>query len=471
VICSTGSKFGPSVLTAHILIALCLFQFLGLPLVSIAEDYESKDDDAGDFTVCPYDLYNEGKKYTNKAGRLKKQKGSSMPGDFAVSPSEITRQGEKVLKENEARQAEAKQSNDQVQVESSSSASQAQTGSSVNSEPNSVGSSKIKPSSLPSQITQPQNTVNSNTSVGNNSKNQVQPKVTASSPAPKPTLLFGRIEEISSGKGATLPLKIKLKAGVPQMDNSYDLKGSAKQHSMKANAGVTIRSFPADFQGVWQGTLTISSSEYSTLRFQFDGAEARKEQELTARGTKGNVRFDFRKDAYGNISLQPAQVVFTTTMDRSQYANMFNQVMANQTTANMINEMMQSMGASGIDPGQAQAMLGSQQILSSVPYMYSINLGDIVGGVGVTGNSLNSRVLKNEVKRLANNSIEQVIVTYDRVQNPKTGKVRDSYSESVLRFFKQNNNQLYVQAASVGYNQQGQFEDKIVMYGTVYKAR
>lgn len=266
----------------------------------------------------------------------------------------------------------------------------------------------------------------------------------AQPPAPgprKPTVLYGRIEEIVAGPGARLP--VQLKALTPKLDTSRRLQTGAS-----ALLGKVVSSYPVDWRGFWNGTLKVHAAVFDPIRWQFDPEEASKERELLRPGTQGRVSFNFTSDRGGCIHLEPASVIFSAPMDRSRYAEMLNQL---------------------------QSMLGSQagqgaMLLQSVPYLYALHLGDLSNGVGVTGNLLQSRVLKNEITQLADGVLEQVVVTYNLVRNPTTGKTRYGYSESVVRFTRQSSNQLYVQAATVSYLQNGKFEDKTILYGTVTRA-
>ena len=52
-----------------------------------------------------------------------------------------------------------------------------------------------------------------------------------------------------------------------------------------------------------------------------------------------------------------------------------------------------------------------------------------------------------------------------------TGQPRKRYSESVLRFTKVNEQQMYVQAAAVTYGPTKGFQDKVIMYGYVTKGQ
>jgi len=90
--------------------------------------------------------------------------------------------------------------------------------------------------------------------------------------------------------------------------------------------------------------------------------------------------------------------------------------------------------------------------------------------VGVSGNQIDQRVVKNEIRQLAANVLEEQIVTSNRsIQS--SGHSEDGYTESVLRFTRQSPTQLYVLAASVDYSASGKFLRKLIMYGNVYRGQ
>lgn len=276
----------------------------------------------------------------------------------------------------------------------------------------------------------------------------------------KSTTLYGRIEEIVAGPGAKLPYV--LKALKPKFDTSLSGSISAKGTTPKYS-GLVVSSFPNEFKGVWQGTLTIFASEYAQGRYVFDPKEATKEKELTAPGTQGSVSFEFSEPVAGNIVLQPTQITFTAPMDQAKWQDTLTQL---QSTSPTLKGLF-----GGADLSQIAQIPGMQALIASVPYMYALHLGAIQNGMGVTGNTLNSEIVKNEIRKLSASVIEQQLVIAEQVRNPQTGKTRIDYSENVVRFYKQSDKQLYVQAACIGYNQQGIFQDKLVLYGTVQRAQ
>lgn len=264
----------------------------------------------------------------------------------------------------------------------------------------------------------------------------------------KPIKLYGRIEELCEVPGAKLP--VRLQALTPKLDTSRALRGQATSTNIQTQANTA---YPVEWAGTWSGTLKVWTAQFDPSRWKFDSEEASQEQELLRPGTAGQVTFNFALSPSQRITLEPTQVIFSAPMDEKRVQQAMQQ-------------MQQMMGG-------MQGILGSgggvlvRQMIQSVPYMYALHLGNLVAGVGVTGNMLESRTLKNNVKLLAAGTLEQQIVNYTEDRSRASGQTKYGYCETVVRFTRMSRDQLYVQAASVDYDRSGQFEDKIVLYGTV----
>lgn len=268
-----------------------------------------------------------------------------------------------------------------------------------------------------------------------------QAKAPAPAPSGKPLVLTGRIEELCKGNSATLPLQWKKME--PVRDTSLDSKPIAgKTSTTTLAAAAQQKAYPMDFRGTWSGTLTIFSRAFAPSRWQFDAAEADKEYKIMTPGRQGQTTITFYQRGNGTY-MEPCQVVFSGTTSMSEMSQSLNKMY-------------------GMNSQQA-AMFGNMQ----VPVMYALHLGNLSAGTGVTGNQLQSRLMKNDIKQLRPDIIEQQVVTQDSDRNPQTGKTRLSYSESVLRFTRIDSNRLYLQAAAVNYQNDGKFSDKVVLYGTL----
>ncbi len=279
---------------------------------------------------------------------------------------------------------------------------------------------------------------------------QARPSVTEAPKAPPSSgslpMLKGRLEEVA-GTGAKLPVGfiLGLKAQKGRVDPT-----AVKPHVDRIKG--LVASFPADWQGNWGGQLKIHWTQMDKASWDFDAAEAKETQDILRPGTTGTTTFSFYQDSR-SILLQPARVTFPPRTNSYASREMQNQL-KNSPFASML----------GNNPAASQMF---NSMATGIPVMY---LGDLTG-VGVTGNQLSSRVVKNVIKELKPGVLEQNIVAQEAERQKQTGQVRNSYSETVLRFTKINTSQLYVQAATLKYRSDGQFLQKVIMYGTVNRGQ
>ncbi len=273
--------------------------------------------------------------------------------------------------------------------------------------------------------------------------------------AAPPTKLFGRIEELSAGAGARFPLKMQ--AMVPIRDPSLD--GRDVKLAGKTNIQ---QAYPIDFRGQWSGELTVWDARFDPSYFQFDRAEAEKESQLLKRGTKGNLTANFYQSIKG-IELQPCEAVFQGTDSFSDQLKM----MGGSSGANAGAGQMGQLGALLGGGGNSSAFSNMR-----IPIVFSLHFGAPLesGSRGVSGNTLQSTLMKNTLRQLAKGVLEQQVVTKDSDTNTTTGKSQNGYSESVLRFTHMNNNQIYLQCAYVYYRNDGRFQAKYILYGTLNKS-
>ncbi len=247
-------------------------------------------------------------------------------------------------------------------------------------------------------------------------KHAVEAQESPEAEANKALKLFGRIEELNSAQGAKLPLKME--AMTPLRDQSLD-----QNTNLKKDDQAMLDTYPLDLRGDWSGELTIHSANFSPHFFEFDRVEANKEVILLRPGTRGVCTLTFYKGKNDRTELQPCQIVFVSNLHGT----------------------------------------GS--------YTYALHLGDLQAGIGVTGNQLKSELMKNTLKQLAPGVLEQEVVSKDSDRIPSSGKVKLAYSESVLRFSKIDKRHIYLQAASVSYDNKGRFQNKIMLYGTLTRVQ
>lgn len=263
----------------------------------------------------------------------------------------------------------------------------------------------------------------------------------------RPNMLYGRIEQLSAGAGASFP---SLKAQTPMMDPRGALTGKAT-----ATAPLTasvVKSFPVNYEGNWGGRLVLQQVQVDPSYYRIDPEEARRTVQAMKPGNVGQVNFDFARTR-GAISLEPARCLFMVPIGDTDQAD----------------QVKQMMGAAG--GGSAFGGMMSQMVSGmNVPLI--LEFGDVQTGAGETGlggGQLRQRVLKNETRQLAANVLEQQIVTEETKWDKRTHIPRTGYGESVIRFTRQTPTVLYVQCATVSYDANKRFLEKMVLYGSVGK--
>ncbi len=269
----------------------------------------------------------------------------------------------------------------------------------------------------------------------------------------KPVKLYGRIEELTATAGAKIPLKMQ--AMKPIRDASLDTKTTSLE-GKTSTLSTNLQSYPIDYRGSWTGEMTINSVNFDPSYFQFDRAAAEKEARLMKPGLRGRCTVTFFQDSSNKIQAEPTQVLFSGT---DSYADQLK-VMGG---AGALNSMLGGSGSLANNP-----MLANMQ----VPVTYSLHLGAPVQAYerGVTGNQLSKELMKNTLKELARGVLEQEVVTKDEDRQTDTGRVQTGYSESVLRFTRISQSQLYLQAAYVYYRNDGKFQAKYMLYGTLNRS-
>lgn len=274
--------------------------------------------------------------------------------------------------------------------------------------------------------------------------------------AKKPTLLLGRIEELANSPGATFPV---LKALTPKLDLRGDhLSGTAFKH---AESSKVVAQFPTDYKGVWGGNVTLHQAHFAPICWQIDPDETNRMQKILGAGSKGMVNFDFNYDRAGKLELEPARVTFMVQAKQTRVGDQLTQMMGGG------HNMFSQLGG-GQDMGQMMKQLAQNMEVPIFLWFGEINNPEMEG---VSGNKIRATVLSNKIRELKDGVLEQQIVTEELALNPKTGRSRAGYAESVLRFTRLSGNQMYVEAAAVNYGKDRRYLRKIVLYGTVTRGR
>lgn len=264
----------------------------------------------------------------------------------------------------------------------------------------------------------------------------------------KAITLYGRIDQIAGEASVEMP-KLQMQKASLDLSGQAPLKASASEARF---SGSVATSFPMDFSGTWGGTIRVWRYNVSPLSYEEDAAESNKLRQILTPGTAGDVNFVFRHEG-GKIDLEPAQV----------------RIMIPATQSFSYQKMME--GGAG-QMGGMGGMVSQMMANMKVPVILHFGSVSTSGSmeVGVSGNQIDQRVVKNEIRQLAANVVEEQIVTRNSsVQS--SGRAENGYTESVLRFTRQSPTQLYVLAASVDYDGSGKFLRKLIMYGNVVRGQ
>jgi len=279
---------------------------------------------------------------------------------------------------------------------------------------------------------------------------KVESQGTSSAPSAvkaKTPMLFGRIDQIAAEANVSMP---PLKMEVAKLDKSAESKPLEAQVSESRFSGHITSSFPMDFSGTWGGSIKVWRFSTSSASMQEDSAETSKLEKILQPGREGTVNFAFNHTGNGGISLEPTVV----------------KMMIPASESYGMSKMAGQMGLTS----QMMQMVSSAMSSTQIPVFLHFGEVSTAGNneVGVSGNQIQQRVVKNEIRQLSPNVMEQQIITRDETVKAG-GERREGYTESDIRFTQQSSGAMYVLAASVDYGSRGEFLRKLIMYGNVYR--
>jgi hypothetical protein len=261
------------------------------------------------------------------------------------------------------------------------------------------------------------------------------PKAPPAAAPAKPLVLKGRLEEIQ-GNGANLPVGVLLglKAQKAKSDPTAQVKPKADQ--LKG----LVASFPTGWQGNWGGSLSVWWTQIDPSYWQWDRENAEEMAQILKRGASGTTTFTFYQNGQ-QILVQPPKLTFPPRQTSS--------------------------APQPVNSDNPFAAMLSQAMTTKIPVVI---LGEYQGQ-GIGANTLNLRMLKNDIKQLKPGTLEENIIVQNQERKAATGEIKNSISETVIRFTQINANQLYVQAASIKYRNDGHFLSKEIYYGTVNRGQ
>lgn len=265
-----------------------------------------------------------------------------------------------------------------------------------------------------------------------------------SSAAPAtPVTLYGRIDELVEQAGATLPNHLQ------ELTPILDRTPTQASAESKPLSGHIIRSFPMEWEGNWNGDVTVVKREHLASSWLLDPVAAYRECQGFKVGSKGTLSCIFSRDG-GNLALSPP--IFRTHLK-------------------IVPDLEQAVLAQYA--GEIQSPGGDDLLLlpndgKSPPkdFRLKYSLGQR-SGPDIGDNFGYALVLSNQLRELAPGVIEQDIVVATSSVNLQTGGPASAgKEESVVRLSRQGD-KLQVSAATVTYHSDGQCSRKIILDGVL----
>lgn len=285
-----------------------------------------------------------------------------------------------------------------------------------------------------------------NQSTGLQAKNQIAQKAAQKkAPAKK----FGsRLDELVSKPGAALPRGLKL--GVPIYDRSKPSNTTAPtpqatQGFDKALSGYVTNTFPVNWKGSWSGNVSVTQFSGNPRCWFGDALETYSIYRINKVGRVGRITCNFKSTDGMRLTLDPPVIHMQMRMVRPSMAEILNTIS---------NTTITDPSLSGPPPP------------SMISGDLRLPLGAAVATQNINGNPIAMNVLKNEIRDLDDNTLEQDVVVQIEEFNRLLSRLNQSYNETVLRFTG-NGEQLDVEIAQVSYDTTGAFLSKTVYTGTL----
>ena len=269
--------------------------------------------------------------------------------------------------------------------------------------------------------------------------------------SPTPRKQFGRIEQLLNGPGATMP---GLKMEIPKFDltppsgqDSTTPVIPGKISSDQPLTGYVTNSFPVDWKGSWSGQVSVIKFADNPNCWLGDALEMYSIRRINKPGRVGSIRCIFKSDDGLHLSLNPPTIVMQMNMARPTLGDILSGVAETQV----------------MDPSLLNAEQGSYLRVS-----LKRPLGAAVASQNVNGNPISMNVMKNELRELDANTMEQDVLVQMNEFNKLMSKLSNSFNETVLRF-SANGDQMDVEIAQVSYDTCGSFLSKTLFSGTLSK--
>lgn len=274
--------------------------------------------------------------------------------------------------------------------------------------------------------------------------------------AQKHIVLQGRIEEVAGEAQPKLP---ELKSMTPKLDTrdqsvtktaaTGTAHSTAANHANPRSLNRLTAGFPVTWRGSWSGQISILSSKFFPASSPMLERDLDMEKKLIVPGLKGTVTITFKQDAPQMSTLVPMSIAFPYP--------------ASAPSASKIT-------LTGRSAAAYSNSTDSDQLISMEPERkFTIEMNSFSSGISAGGNVVSNRILKNEIRQLAANVLEQDLVNFSTETEREARTTLGTYSEDVLRFTQVNERTMLVQAVSLSYDDRGRCDSTIFMSGYVYK--
>lgn len=252
--------------------------------------------------------------------------------------------------------------------------------------------------------------------------------------------LFGRIEELVNGKGASLPRQLTKMTTI--IDESIGITGGDESKF----SGQLIKSFPLEWEGIWKGNVRVIKQENLEICWLSQPAATYRSCQFFKPGSSLSLICRFHRDG-GKLELSPP--IARATLRHSE-------------------DLVETILSDEMSGSTGQIRLGMINFGKTIPVsrIESFSFGKRYGP-SIGGNFIDSDVLSNQLRELAAGVIEQDIITQGTTHSMYgAAETASSMGESVVRLTR-NAGKLNISLAYVNYQHDGLCINKCVLEGTL----
>ncbi len=262
--------------------------------------------------------------------------------------------------------------------------------------------------------------------------------------------LYGRIDQLFNSAGASMPKGV-FKMETPKYDFTPPTAPTQQSNTSepKPLTGYVTNSFPVNWKGTWSGNVTVVKFADNPICWRGDALEMYGIRRISKPGRQGRITCTFKSDDGVRMTLDPPTIIMNVNMQRPSFTDIISSIPSTQV----------------IDPS-----LQGMDVDTTLRGDMKIPLGSAVSYKNVNGNPVSMSVLKNELRELDNNTMEQDVLVQMDEYNKLMARVSNSFNESVLRF-SADGDELDLEIAQVSYDASGAFLSKTIYSGTLTKSR